>query len=80
MMEMMGEHPAVRRAMACGYGAALPHRIGRCDCCGEVICDGDGCFCADDGRLVHEDCLIEYVLDRFGTDTLAEELGYERVG
>ena len=73
------EHPAIRKAMDYGCGA-LPHYVGRCVGCGEVICDGDGCFCTDDGRLLHEDCLVEYVLDRLGADALAQELGYERVG
>ena len=74
------EHPAIRKALASGFPSALPHRVGRCDCCGEVICDGDGCFCTDDGKLLHEDCLVEFVLDELGTDVLATELGYERVG
>ena len=75
------EHPAIGCAMDTGFAPyALPRIVGRCVGCGEAVCDGDGCFRTDEGRLVHEECFLDYVLDRFGADSLAEELGYERVG
>ena len=80
-MEHIGDHPAIRCAMDTGFAPwELPHHVGRCAGCGEVICDGESAFCADDGKLVHGECFLEYVLDRYGVEAIGDALGYERVG
>lgn len=51
--------------------------VGYCACCGGEIYPGDAVFAGAKG-MVHEECLLDFLLDDAGLDIIAEELGYPR--
>ena len=74
----MGDHPDIVCAMNTGYAPwELPHHVGRCAYCGEAVERGET-FYEMDGKMLHEECFLEYVLAHYGLDKLADELGYEK--
>lgn len=52
-----------------------PLICGWCPKCKEEICEGDEIFVLQvDGTMVHEDCIMEYVMDEFDIKkTIAEQ-------
>ena len=51
--------------------------VGYCAWCGEEIYHTDKVYRGAKG-MVHEECLLDFLLEDAGLDIIAEELGYPR--
>lgn len=44
-----------------------------CKVCGDTVYDGDKAYRTNDG-CIHDECLMEYIIDEYSNDELAEAL------